>query len=507
MIWIGYICAPSYYPRVGVQGGCMQSGHHAPVPKALPISGLISLGGPGFMLMAKELGWTLPFPIVLLIGIASIISLSLSVILSIVWGWRWLKEQRDPNSLFNAIRIAARRNVIPIVLAAVAIVGLLLICVAGVGAYYHYANQTKVAGDQKPGSDPAHEQKPLKRMLTAYDVERRQRALDELLDSIDKAIAPESRAGDEIRLRFFDKVGNKTAINELDAFAAALKKSLDAYFDLANRNQQFSDIWNVAHSWQIHPNTAVESSLLLRAELQEMVQRGQIDQARDYLKNNKLLADWIDALQKLHQWISQKKTALIEKRREYEQAEVYPFNKTELPAPKTVTASPRLEYQGEPIGFAQFSWRSGRNQHQYGLPSFQAKNVSKEEVLLRDIVFVSKRNGERLPTRLVTWDGQQIPPAKAELIQPEAEFQVSAEYPAKRDGPAGVRDPDRLLPLTDIMNGAWGQMYITVECGADKRYTVDVSGQIEEAFNLIEEGIRLTEQRSAPPRPGIKSKA
>jgi len=125
------------------------------VPRALPVSGLISAGGPGFMFLAKEMGWTIPFPIILMIGTGSIIALAVSAILSIVWAWRWLREQRDPNSTFNAIRIAARRNVIPIVLAAVAVVGLLLIVVAGVGAYYHFSDQSKQAGPLLPSSTTA----------------------------------------------------------------------------------------------------------------------------------------------------------------------------------------------------------------------------------------------------------------------------------------------------------------------------------------------------------------
>jgi hypothetical protein len=63
----------------------------------------------------------------------------------------------------------------------------------------------------------------------------------------------------------------------------------------------------------------------LRAELQEMQQRGQMQEAQIYLRNNKFMNEW-QQITGGHtwNWINERKNALYAKRREYEQAEVYP---------------------------------------------------------------------------------------------------------------------------------------------------------------------------------------
>jgi hypothetical protein len=307
------------------------------LPKALPISGGLSIGGPGFMLMAKELGWSLPYPLVLAIGIGSIIALAVSAILSIVWAWRWLKEQRDPNSSFNTLRIAARRNVIPIVLGAVGIVGIVLICVAGVGAYYHYADQPKQAEDKKPASTTVapEEPKPLKRMLTAYDVEQRLRAIDQLLGELDDKVLPASAEAEKLNQSLFDRITAGTAIGDLDAHVEHVKTALAGYLKIAARYDHFRDIVIAALGQDWSPQHIENAASLLRAELQEMQQRGQMPHAADYLRNNKLLADWRGLVSgKFWTWINQRREELRARRKEYEQAEVYPAQKSELPADK-----------------------------------------------------------------------------------------------------------------------------------------------------------------------------
>jgi hypothetical protein len=162
---------------------------------------------------------------------------------------------------------------------------------------------------------------------TSYDIEQRLRAIDEIYAFLGSNLMAVSAAGERLAEGglIFEKIKNGVAITELDQHAEMAKNTVDEYYKLTAKYMYFPDIYTVASSTTDGtPLDVISSSLSLRAELQEMTQRGQIEQAYDYLRNNKLLEDWRASMAHFWPWINKKQQELTQKRRQYEQAEVYP---------------------------------------------------------------------------------------------------------------------------------------------------------------------------------------
>jgi hypothetical protein len=169
------------------------------------------------------------------------------------------------------------------------------------------------------------QQQPLKKRLTAYDVEQRERAIDTILALLDPKLMQVSKAGELLNHDIYNKIQNGTAINALDQYADEAKAALEQYFQVTGRYMNFGDIYGASNDPNWNPMRIVETSGLLRAELQEMQQRGQMQEAQIYLRNNKYMNEWQQITGGgTWNWINQRKNALYVKRREYEQAEVYP---------------------------------------------------------------------------------------------------------------------------------------------------------------------------------------
>lgn len=120
-----------------------------------------------------------------------------------------------------------------------------------------------------------NEPKPLPKMFTAYDIEQRLRAIDELYSLLDSKMIESSTAGEKLRGSLPHKIANGAAVEELDKFADAIESTLENYFRTAGKYQIFPDIHHDAIALVWNPFNLVSSSRNLRAELQEIEQRGQ----------------------------------------------------------------------------------------------------------------------------------------------------------------------------------------------------------------------------------------
>jgi hypothetical protein len=166
---------------------------------------------------------------------------------------------------------------------------------------------------------------PLRKRLTSYDVEQRERAIDTILALLDPKLMQISKEGEILNHAIYDDIQNGTAIAALDQYAEKAKTAVDEYFQTTGRYMNFNDIYGASNDPNWNPTRIAEVSGLLRAELQEMQQRGQMQEARIYLRNNKFMTEWQQITGGgIWNWINQRKNALYAKRREYEQAEVYP---------------------------------------------------------------------------------------------------------------------------------------------------------------------------------------
>jgi hypothetical protein len=170
--------------------------------------------------------------------------------------------------------------------------------------------------------------KSLKPRLTEYDVSHRQKIIDEILDYLDGKFMPVNVRSEKLKVGIWQAIATHAAIPELDSQADAIISVRDGYYPLLGRYTNFADIYSAAFDtsgWE--PGMLAQSASLLRAELQELEQRGQTEQAQNILKNNTLMAKWQEDTSKLWHWINERKEHLFALRKKYEQAEVYPHEK------------------------------------------------------------------------------------------------------------------------------------------------------------------------------------
>lgn len=173
-----------------------------------------------------------------------------------------------------------------------------------------------------------NEPKPLKPMMTEYDVSRRQRVIDEVLDFLDGKFMPINVRGEKLKVHIWQAIATKTAITELDTQAEAIVGARESFFPMIGRYVNFADIYSAAFDtsgWD--PGMLAQSASRLRAELQELEQRGQTEQAQKILRNNTLMTKWQEDTSKLWPWINERKERLFALRSKYEKVEIYPREK------------------------------------------------------------------------------------------------------------------------------------------------------------------------------------
>lgn len=170
---------------------------------------------------------------------------------------------------------------------------------------------------------PANGAKPLPKMFTAYDVEQRLRAIDELYGLLGSRVMSVSAAGERLNKSLEEKILSKTAASDLTAHADATEAALNNYFETAGRYMIFSDIHHDATALVWNPFEIVSSARNLAAEIKSLEQQNA--NVILYLKNNKFLADFKSGTSgRFWTWINKKEQLLTNKRREYEAASVYP---------------------------------------------------------------------------------------------------------------------------------------------------------------------------------------
>jgi len=145
----------------------------------------------------------------------------------------------------------------------------------------------------------------------------------ELLNPKLTAIAAQ---GASLSKMMISEMQNGTAVDALNKYADKARAAVTEYFEVAGRFQsQFPDIYLAAVASDWNPIEIAGASDQLISQIQQIQTRGQSIDIAYLIQNNKYWADWQQVTNgKTWTWINLKQTALTAKRREYEQAEVYP---------------------------------------------------------------------------------------------------------------------------------------------------------------------------------------
>ena len=133
------------------------------------------------------------------------------------------------------------------------------------------ATKQKLGEKEKQlASAPTTPDKPLEPMMTEYDVSRRQKVIDEILDFLNIEFMPTNARCEKLKQRIFSAIAEKAAIAELDGQAETILRLRDLYYPLIARYMNFGDIYEAAFAAAWEPQALARSASLLRAELQEM---------------------------------------------------------------------------------------------------------------------------------------------------------------------------------------------------------------------------------------------
>lgn len=164
---------------------------------------------------------------------------------------------------------------------------------------------------------------PLKKRFTAYDIEQRIRAIDDLYGLLSTEVMSASASGERLNKSLTDRISNKTAVANLTEYAETAETTLKKYFEAAGRYMIFPDIHHDATALVWNPFEVVSSAKNLAAEIKSLEQ--QDANVPLYLKSNKFMAEFNVATSgRFWTWINEKQELLTKKRREYEAAPVYP---------------------------------------------------------------------------------------------------------------------------------------------------------------------------------------
>ena len=170
---------------------------------------------------------------------------------------------------------------------------------------------------------PLSEPKPLEKRFTAYDVEQRLRAIDQLYGLLGGNVREASADGERLNKSLADKAPGNTIAAELEKYADATEEVLKNYFETAGKFMVFHDIFHDATALVWNPFDLVSSAKNLAAEIKSLEQQNA--NVPLFLRNNKFMAEFNSATSgRFSRWINEKQQLLEKKRREYEDAPVYP---------------------------------------------------------------------------------------------------------------------------------------------------------------------------------------
>lgn len=136
-------------------------------PKSAPAFGVLGVGAQGVMSALKEFGIQLPPTFVLVVGILSALAVLFAILQIISWGGHSIYAQiKTPNSGWHYFLAGTRRKLIPLMLGAMALAGLILIAAAVAGALSYYANKSDVAFSGAQAAAPSGN--PLQDAINAF---------------------------------------------------------------------------------------------------------------------------------------------------------------------------------------------------------------------------------------------------------------------------------------------------------------------------------------------------
>ncbi|WLB43003.1 hypothetical protein QIH93_20875 [Bradyrhizobium ottawaense] len=162
---------------------------------------------------------------------------------------------------------------------------------------------------------------PLPKTFTAYDIEQRLRAIDELHRELGSGVMSVSAAGERLN----DALRNspsKPPSSEFVAYADAVELALQDYFRAAEKHRMFSDIYEEATSAVWDPRKVAVSARNLAGQIFSLEQ--QKADVNLYLRNNLSLLDFQARTSgQFWTWIHERQTALEKMRLQYEKAPIY----------------------------------------------------------------------------------------------------------------------------------------------------------------------------------------
>lgn len=448
---------PWYVRGALVGGGTMITGFSSKLPDAL-----------------QEIG--------LLVGI------SLGALGVIATIWHWLSERRvksgkgkltlEPSTLLPAFAV-------------IALVGVLGV---GVCLVWQSLRPSSVQAGTPPAplADPTAQ--PLKKMLTAYDVEQRLRAIDAFDAGLAKFSTTVAQARrDEFLNNISRYVAQGDAPDKLLAYAndaLIAINGLDAI--LETYRLRFPDMARlITNSPNYHQAISVYGvTLSLRQEIINWAGRDQLVQ---HIEQSRVMLEFRQSLTALPDFLNQARNDFALIRRTYEQADVYPVNKTENISP---TQNEVFTWNFDGL----IAWQSSERGQYVSKFWVEGVNQSSTLIQVRNARIISLVTGESLLMQLRTNKGY-VSPDEANPIPPKATMYLHAllyEPILTRKLQAQTFTPEPEGIKVEQFLQTWGAFRFEID------YMRDLNKEsFSTSFNYPAVSAKLADMRPGGPQPSV----
>jgi hypothetical protein len=331
----------------------MEKTTHSVPRGTIPGAGAATLAGPGFMTFAKEMGWTLPFPVVAAIGVISAGALLVFAVASAMWGWRWFIEQRQPNGLFGKLHTVARQKLIPLLLLSIAIAGVVLIAAATIGtiAYLKAAPALTQADINNAVASIQVELDEAKKKLnattapvklvspnketpkryTAYEKEQRLRAVDEFYNLLAGKMAPLHSEARELMKKLRAEISQDTRIEKnFREHSNAVEDAFKEWRGLLKKYEYFPDIGAVITQNKFNGLAESNATSNLANEIVFIKTNTPEGLRGAFLDRDVVLLEATNGIAEFEAYLNDTLPKLRKKREDIEAAEIFIPNPTEI---------------------------------------------------------------------------------------------------------------------------------------------------------------------------------
>lgn len=227
-----------------------------------------AVGGPGFLMFAKSMGWHLPAWAIIIIGIFSILALLYAGIGYAIWVVNWIRRHKGFSAAAIYLREAAKRDAIPLMIGAASSAGILLI--GAVVFVAVHSNGEQAAPQKQSGPPPAAGADQAPQRPTLPHATYNERQIREMLDALTQA----QSLVEKTLMPLWNPIQNRL-INPMYLLTSVGKKlTIEGLVDSRNTLQNY--IWPLVDSFVYKDHREYQAQMRIAMALDQNAPKGEL---------------------------------------------------------------------------------------------------------------------------------------------------------------------------------------------------------------------------------------